>query len=131
VALKEFQCPDTIDAAWIYPGEYMVSYHGTLSGSLDGGNLVFRGSKATLKLNRDGFSVYPEGVVPFEKTAYPDPIISARSTEDGTVAHMRNFLDCVRSRKAPNAPITAAIAAARSAHLGNASLRRNARIQLR
>jgi hypothetical protein len=122
-ALPQFECPDTINAAWDYPGFTMV-YNGALNGSLDGGNIIFRGHRATMKLNRDGFAVYAEGKVQRELTNWPEPEIAVRSSADGTIAHMQNFLDCVRSRKAPNAPIQAAVAIARAAHLANTAFRK-------
>jgi predicted dehydrogenase len=124
-ALPAFQCPDTINAAYEYPG-FNVVYNGSLVGSLEGGNIVFRGSNAMLKINRDGLAVYPERVVPFEKTQYPEPEIAMRSLGDGTVDHVKNFLDCVRSRKIPNADVKSAVAAARAAHLGNLAYRKGA-----
>ena len=128
-ALPSFECPDTINAAYDYPGGFNVVYDGSLVGSLEGGNIVFRGSRAMMKINRDGFAVYPEGVVPFEKTQYPEPEIAMRSLGDGTVEHMKNFLDCVRSRKTPNAPVKSAVAAARAAHLGNLAYRKGIRVE--
>ena len=122
-ALPAFECPDTINAAYEYPG-FNVVYDGSLVGSLEGGNIVFRGSNAMMKINRDGFAVYPERVVPFEKTQYPEPVIAMRSLGDGTVDHIKNFLDCVRSRKTPNADVRSAVAAARAAHLGNLAYRK-------
>ena len=126
-ALPQFECPDTITAAWKYPG-FAINYTGTLVGSLDGGNIVFRGSRAVMKINRDGFAIYPEGAVPSEKTHYPDAEIQMRSLEDGTRAHMANFLDCVRSRKPPNAPPQVGISAARAAHLANQTLLTSTRL---
>ena len=76
-----------------------------------------------MKLNRDGLAVYPEGVIPAENTKYPDPVITLRSTADGTIAHLENWLDSIRSRKAPNAPIEAGVSAAAAAHMGNEALR--------
>ncbi len=128
-AIPQFECPDTINAAYDYPPGFTVVYNGTLSGSLDGGNILLRGTKAMMKINRDGFAVYPEGIVPAEKTNYPEPEIAMRSMGDGTIAHIRNFLDCVRSRKAPNGDVKAAVAAARAAHLGNLAYRKGVRIE--
>ena len=122
-ALPRFECPDTINAAYEYPG-FDVVYNGSLVGSLEGGNIIFRGSNAMLKINRDGFAVYPERVMPFEKTQYPEPEIAMRSLGDGTVDHMKNFLDCMRSRKTPNADVRSAVTAARAAHLGNLAYRK-------
>jgi predicted dehydrogenase len=121
-AIPQFECPDTIAASWNYPGFTML-YHGALNGSLDGGNIVFRGHRATMKLNRDGFAVYEEGKVRREITTWPPPELAVESHGDGTIAHMQNFLDCIRSRKAPNAGIRTSVAAARSAHLANAAYR--------
>jgi len=39
------------------------------------------------------------------------------------VAHMQNFLDCIRTRKSPNAGIGTSVAAARAAHLANSAYR--------
>jgi hypothetical protein len=90
---------------------------------------VIRGSDAMMKLNRDGFNVYPERVVPFEKTRYPEPLVSERADRDGTGDHVKNFLDCVRTRRAPNADVKSAVASARAAHLGNQAYRTGTRIQ--
>ncbi len=122
-AIPQFECPDTINAAWDYGGFTMV-YSGALNGSLEGGNIVFRGHLASMKLNRDGFAVYPEGKVRRELTRLPEPEIAVQSVADGTIAHVQNFLDCVRSRQAPNASIRPAVAIARTAHLANAAWRK-------
>ena len=42
---------------------------------------------------------------------------------DGTLTHLPNWLDCIRSRKQPNAHIRVAHQAAQTAHLANAALR--------
>jgi predicted dehydrogenase len=122
-AMKHWDCPDTINASWQYPG-FQVVYNGTLVGHLEGGTLVFRGSQAELRITRDGLALYPEHVLAAEKTNLPDPLITARATGDGTLDHVRNFLDCVRSRKTPNADVRSAVAAANAAHLGNLALRK-------
>ena len=122
-AIPQFECPDTINAAWDYPGFTLV-YSGSLNGSLEGGNIVFRGHRATMKLNRDGFAVYPEGKVQRELTHLPEPETAVKSAADGTIAHVQNFLDCVRSRQAPNAPVGPAVSIARAAHLANTAFRK-------
>ncbi|HTS62141.1 MAG TPA: Gfo/Idh/MocA family oxidoreductase [Candidatus Acidoferrales bacterium] len=122
-AIPQFECPDTINAAWDYPG-FTVVYSGSLNGSLEGGNIVFRGHRATMKLNRDGFAVYPEGKVQRELTHLPEPETAVKSAADGTIAHVQNFLDCVRSRQAPNAPVGPAVSIARAAHLANTAFRK-------
>jgi predicted dehydrogenase len=120
--LKYLECPDTITAVWEYPG-FTLTYSGALVCTMEGGNIVFRGERAMMKINRDGFAVYPEGIVPAEKTHLPEPEISMRSARDGTIDHMKNFLDCVRSRKEPSAPVRLCAAAASAAHLANQAYR--------
>jgi predicted dehydrogenase len=122
-AIPQFECPDTINTAWQYPG-FQIVYDGALNGSLDGGNIIFRGSHATMKINRDGFGVYPEGLVKRELTHWPEPETSMKSAHDGSIDHVKNWLDCIRTRKAPNAGIATSVAIAKAAHLGNAAYRK-------
>ena len=56
-------------------------------------------------------------------TLTPEPDIYVRSSGDGTLTHLQNWLDCIRSRKAPTAPIRAGHQAARTSQLANAALR--------
>jgi predicted dehydrogenase len=113
-----WDCPDTIQAAFRYQGEsgrgsgFDVVYEGMMSSSIDDGGIEFRGTEATLKINRSGFSVYRE-------RTEDNPIITARSFRDGTITHMENFFDCIKTRKEPNAPVEAGVAAARAGHIGN------------
>jgi predicted dehydrogenase len=95
-AIPQFECSDTINTVWEYPGFHIV-YNGALNGSLDGGNILFRGSRATLKINRDG-----------------------------SIDHVKNWLECIRARKPPNAGISSAVAIAKAAHMGNAAYRKKA-----
>lgn len=120
---KHWDCPDTISAAWRYAG-YNLTYNGTLVGHLEGGTLVFRGTDGMLRITRDGLALYPEGVLAAEKTNYPEPVVTARSAGDGTLAHVQNFLECVRSRKAPNAGVRSSVASARSAQMANLAYRK-------
>ena len=50
-------------------------------------------------------------------------------TRDGTITHMQNFFDCVRSRKEPNAPVEAGVAAARAGHPGIGLANTRARLE--
>jgi hypothetical protein len=44
-------------------------------------------------------------------------------TGDGTIAHLQNWLDCIRRRKQPNAHIRVAHESARTTHLAKAALK--------
>lgn len=117
----QWQCPDTIESALRYPG-FQVGYEGTMVSGIDDGGLEFRGTEATLKITRSGFGVYRE------VRNVENPVLTERSVRDGTIDHMANFLDCVRSRKEPNAPVEAGVAAARAGHLANVALRRGEKV---
>jgi predicted dehydrogenase len=119
---EQWECPDTVQAALRYPG-FDVVYEGMMASSIDDGGLEFRGTEATLKLNRSGFSVYREGVPGKE-----NPVLKEESFRDGTITHMQNFFDCVKSRKEPNAPVEAGIAAARAGHIANLAYRNGGQI---
>jgi predicted dehydrogenase len=110
---EQWDCPDTIQAAFRYPG-FDVVYEGMMNSSIDDGGLEFRGTDATLKINRSGFTVHREHVEE-EK----NPALTALSVLDGTISHMENFFDCVKSRKEPNAPVETGVAAARAGQIGN------------
>jgi predicted dehydrogenase len=110
---EQWDCPDTVQAALRYPG-FDVVYEGMMASSIDDGGLEFRGTEATLKLNRSGFSVYREGVPGKE-----NPVLKADSFRDGTITHMQNFFECVKSRREPNAPVEAGVAAARAGQIAN------------
>jgi predicted dehydrogenase len=113
----QWECPDTVQAALRYPG-FDVVYEGMMASSIDDGGLEFRGTDATLKLNRGGFGVYHEGVA-----SKDNPVVKADSFRDGTIDHIQNFFDCVKSRKEPNAPVETGVAAARAGQLANQAYR--------
>jgi hypothetical protein len=119
---EEWDCPDTVQAALRYPG-WDVVYEGMMSSSIDDGGLEFRGTEATLKINRSGFGIFREGL-----KADQNPILSEDSFVDGTTTHMQNFFACVKSRKEPNAPVETGIAAARAGHIANLAYKHTGQI---
>jgi len=42
---------------------------------------------------------------------------------DGELIHLTNWIDCIRTRKQPTAPIEAGVSAASAAHLANIAMR--------
>jgi hypothetical protein len=84
------------------------------------------GTDATLYVDRGRYEVHPErnrgkaeevvlGTGPRGKDFYDKP--------DGELLHLTNWVECVRSRKRPNAPSEAGVSAASAAHLANEALR--------
>jgi predicted dehydrogenase len=125
----DWECPDTITCALDYPKNFSVTYHGAMSSSVDDGGMEIRGTKGTMKLDRSHLAVYPEGVEVISKLGQMKPETLLLSDDDGTVPHIRNFLDCVKSRRTPTANIRVAVEAARAAHLGNLALKQDRRIR--
>lgn len=119
----DWECPDTINCVLEYPKNFTASYHGTMSSSIDDGGLELRGTKATMKLDRERLVIYPETGQGFARAGEAKHSILIESKGDGTATHIRNFLDSVKSRKTPNADIRVAVEAARAAHLGNLALK--------
>ena len=120
----EFECPDTITATYQYPKGYNVVHTGSLAGSIEDGNILFRGSQGLLRINRGGYAVFEERSNASRGALLPPPTLLMQSARDGTIDHVQNFLDCVRSRATPNAPVVSSVAAARAAHLGNIAYRK-------
>jgi hypothetical protein len=80
-------------------------------------DIVFLGSKGRLHIFRGGYRY-----IPAEKGARE--IIGERSPESD---HMRNWLECVRSRKQPNADAVSGHYSALSCHLMNIAYKQRAR----
>jgi predicted dehydrogenase len=118
----QWDCPDTIQAALRYPG-FDVVYEGMMNSSIDDGGLEFRGTDATLKIDRSGFTVYREHIEEGQ-----NPVLSEHSHRDGTITHMENFFECVKTRKEPTAPVETGVAAARAGHIANLAHQRGGQI---
>jgi predicted dehydrogenase len=119
---EQWDCPDTIQAAFHYPG-FDVIYEGAMVSSIDDGGLEFRGTEGTLKVDRNVMTVYREGVRGKE-----NPVLTEHNFRDGTIAHMQNFFECIKTRKEPNAPVEAGVAAARAGHIANLAYHGNGQI---
>jgi predicted dehydrogenase len=124
VYIMKWQCPDTITAAYEFPGDFNVTFNGALNNSIDDGGIELRGTEATLKIDREHLALYPQGVKPAAGSEAPEPEIFVRAEHDGTIDHVKNFLDCMRTRKTPNASIQAGFEAARTSWIGNIAFKR-------
>lgn len=80
----------------------------------------FYGTTGTILADRIGYDIYPE-----EGTrTKPELARKFMNTKDATGLHTANFIECVRSRKKPNADVvTIGHKSTLIAHLGNISLR--------
>jgi predicted dehydrogenase len=113
------ETPDTLQATFRYPG-FVCTYENREGNGfpLDGHGygIYFHGTEATLFLDRGGFRITPEG----EDEGVP---MQAQSLPESHARHMRNFLDCVRTRQAPVSDIEIGHRSTSTAILGNISYR--------
>jgi predicted dehydrogenase len=121
--IKVWEAPDTVNATLEFPKNFMTAYLGTYVSRVDDGGLEFRGERGTLKIDRARLAFYRDDAAYAAGTLVPEPDIYVRSSGDGTLTHLQNWLDCIRSRKAPTAHIRVAHEAARTSHLANAAMR--------
>jgi predicted dehydrogenase len=122
--LTERQTADTMNATLVYPNT-LVTFECALLGYLEGGGLTIRGTKSMMRLGRGGFKVYNELPTYSENLEPPNPAMDVKSEHDGVIDHVKNFLDCARSRATPNASVEIGVAAARAGHIANLALRGN------
>jgi predicted dehydrogenase len=88
--------PDTISALYTYPG-FTVHFESlAVTGGPEYG-VTFFGEKGWLYVNRNRYEFHPAG-----KGAEP---VIAKFPGDITQQHVRNFLDCCRTRKLPNGDV--------------------------
>ena len=121
--IKVWEAPDTVDATLEFPRNFLTAYLGTYVSRVDDGGLEFRGDRGTLKVDRTRLAFYRDDAAYASGTLAPEPDIYVRSSGDGTLTHLQNWLDCIRSRKLPNAHIRVAHQAARTSHIANAAMR--------
>jgi len=100
--------PDTINVLLEYPGGWTATYESSFTGS--GWGIEMCGTNGRLFINRNEYTFYPAG-----KGAPPE---SLTGVKDSTPEHVRNFLDCMRSRRLPNGDALAGHRAAQASHLG-------------
>ncbi len=117
------EAPDTVSASFQYPGRFQVSYVSTMVTGIEDGGIIFRGTKGSLKLLRPYFELYLEDAKRDPKSHIPPPEMHVDSLRDGTIDHVLNWLDCIKSRQQPNAPVESSVDSANVAHWANEAIR--------
>jgi predicted dehydrogenase len=138
--------PDVLQVTYEYPG-FTLSYEAcSLNGHGLGGRTpgrayynardradrpngeAYYGTNGSLFADRIGFEIYPElkPVPPQDLYESERPIVSGYrmerkqvSTTDATALHVKNFIECVRSRQKPVADVEIGHRSTIVAHLGN------------
>ena len=125
---RSWDAPDTCTASLEFPKDFSTTYIGSFNSRTDDGGLEFRGTEATMKIDRRRLAVYRNDAPYAPGTHAPEPEIYVRGGADGTIAHLQNWVDCMRSRKTPTADIRTGHMAARTSHLANIALREKRRV---
>ncbi|MCW5962621.1 MAG: Gfo/Idh/MocA family oxidoreductase [Bryobacterales bacterium] len=87
----------------------------------------FHGDKARFDMMREGYALYPQSSQVMERPSREKTELG--SFEPATRAHIRNFLDCCRTREEPNAPVEAGLNTAIALTMSLESLRGGRRIR--
>jgi predicted dehydrogenase len=83
------------------------------------------GDKARMDIGREEFKVFKQG----QET---EPIVAKKSAtgfDKATITHVANFLECIRTRKTPTAPIRLGFQAALVVQMANISMKAGRRVK--
>jgi predicted dehydrogenase len=123
------ETPDVQEVIYQYPG-FILTWSVREMNGMSKGGFEFHGTKGNLSLGRSGFKVTSESWGETDddgkkKKNAKKPMIDEINDpgSEQPVAHVRNFLDCVKSRKRPNADVEEGCATAVMCHLGNLATR--------
>jgi len=118
--LQPAETPDTFSAIFEYPKFIATWTLAYMNSFQNGWGIVFQGQKGTLELCEQGYRFYQEPWAPKNRWDRPEPAIEKLPGGlTQTPPHIKNFLECVRTRKQPNATIELGHQAVRTLHLAN------------
>ena len=130
---QDDRTPDTVDVVWLY--DKFVSNYSSRSDMI---GTYFWGDEGVLHVNRYGYSVRPVlgnrgGGTNGQAAPFEAKTVALRDEGPGnqpgfetdTSKHIRNFLDCVKSRKRPVADIEIAATSTIPTLMGDLSIKNN------
>ena len=104
------EVPETATIAVEYPEGYLATfnlgYKAMRYNTFNDQIKQFHGDKARLDVGREWYALYPESNAIDMKPSVERK--SPGSFNQATLSHIRNFMECIVSRKDPNAPVEAA-----------------------
>ena len=127
------EVPDTIAVTLEFPTETVVTWQSTFSNSRYGLGQKILGSDGTIEYiagATDMVSGESEEQIHYYPEKVNRPNGEAITGSDRGVNHMANWIDCMRTRKTPNAPVELGYRSAVAAHMANISYRQRRRITL-
>jgi predicted dehydrogenase len=126
--------PDTMEATFEMPGGALVVFGIYEAGGgepIAGGEIELVGTKGTLVVSEDGWTVRPSPPGQFQdwKTLVEPREVRAPRRVDATERLVRNFVDCVKSRGTPLCPLEEGHRSTSFAHLANIALETRSRVE--
>ncbi|MDZ7690916.1 MAG: Gfo/Idh/MocA family oxidoreductase [Balneolaceae bacterium] len=119
------ETPDTLSATYQYPN-FVCTYENRVANSrpIDGNGygIMFHGTEGTLFVDRGKLTLTPEPGSRLEA-------LNMEVEENARAKHVRNFLDCIKSRNKPICDVEIGHHSTVTAHLGNIAFRSEERIQ--
>jgi predicted dehydrogenase len=127
------QTPDTLVVSYEYEKpSFVLTYEHRWNNANSmygkGYGIEFHGTDGTLFVDRDGFELYPETKRRDDKTIGQAPEMKMSNINDNGLDHVRNFVDCVKSRQRPNSDIEIGHRSTSACLLGNVSYRSRQRL---
>ncbi|MGD0896200.1 MAG: Gfo/Idh/MocA family oxidoreductase [Thermoguttaceae bacterium] len=124
----KWETPDTVQAALRFPeSQVQATFEATVVNSRFDGSMELMGTEATMYLDRGRYEIYPErrSKVPASELVVGT---GTRGSSDyreinAQLRHLQNWIDCMKTRQAPAAPVEEAAKVADMAHLANRALR--------
>lgn len=124
--------PDTLEVTYEFAsGMLMIfgQYEASGNPALAYGEIELRGTDGTLYSSEREFKIVPERGGQFaESGPRMEPMEETSDQGDSTDAHIRNFLDCMKSRQRPNADIEEGHRSTTFSLLGNIALATRSRL---
>lgn len=133
-----WETPDTVQTLLHYPDRKIQAYfEGTFVNQRNAAMTEIMGTEATLYIDRGRYEVIPERKLGPQGQVVPSISVEDQwiigdgprgadfyAEPDGEALHLKNWLDCVRSRKTPACPAEQGVTSANGSHLANIALRR-------
>jgi predicted dehydrogenase len=118
------EVPDVFCAVFEYE-KLMATWTLNYTNSYDNDwSIQFQGDEGTMLINNNGFRIWKE---PWLKN--PEPV-QAMAAPIPIEPHIQNFLDCVKSRKEPNAPVEIGASAVSAPHLANLAFHQEKQVRM-
>ena len=110
----EREQPDLIECLFEFPSGFLLRYSTRLANSRVQPEVTVYGTRGTF--DTDSWAAHPEGG---GSERLPEPVVAE---PEPSVGHVRNWLDCMRSRQDPNATVEMGHAHSVAAILGNRAM---------